>query len=387
MFNSYRHIFIFMLGAFVAVGGLYLYKDKLFDFVDSSNGACYTSCQNKVTITDKGIADAVDKVYKSVVLIQNYKNDKLYSTGTGFVYKVDSKNGYVLSNYHVVNGASKLKIVRSDDKVIDATYVSGDEYLDVAVLKIDSSSVLAVAEIGSGTNARLGDTVFTVGTPVDYQYRGTVTRGILSGKDRLVSLSLSSSNSNVDDYVLKVLQTDASINPGNSGGPLVDSNGKVIGINSLKIVKSEIEEENPNAETNPAPLRERRTHFRSIIHFAFDEQNLHRNGARIPELMLARRKNADRISLRQNKFFVFKQDHRLPFRTSVQHNGAVRNRFISRQIELALETLHRFYRLHLRSVPFLYSLSSVYFFSSACLSEHAVFVFRRSAPVFPLSGE
>jgi serine protease Do len=234
------YIFIFVLGAFVAVGGLYLYKDEFSFFSGFNSGACYTSCQNKVTVTDKGIADAVDKVYKSVVLIQNYKNDKLYSTGTGFVYKVDSKNGYVLSNYHVVNGASKIKVVRSDDKVVSATYVSGDEYLDVAVLKIDASSVLAVAEVGSSTNARLGDTVFTVGTPVDYQYRGTVTRGILSGKDRLVSLSLSS-NSNIDDYVLKVLQTDASINPGNSGGPLVDSNGKVIGINSLKIVKSEIE--------------------------------------------------------------------------------------------------------------------------------------------------
>lgn len=234
------YILIFLLGIFISVGGIYVYKDELFTIYNSNNGACYTSCENKVTVTDKGIADAVDKVYKSVFLVQNYKNDKLYSTGTGFAYKVDSKFGYILTNYHVVSGNTSIKVVRSDDKVVNATYVGGDEYLDVAVLKINSSDILKVAEIGESSKVRLGDTVFTVGTPVDYQYRGTVTRGILSGKDRLVSLSLSSS-SNVDDYVLKVLQTDASINPGNSGGPLVDSNGKVIGINSLKIVKSEIE--------------------------------------------------------------------------------------------------------------------------------------------------
>ena len=237
--KTLSYILIFLLGIFVTVGGIYVYKDELFTVNTSSNGTCYTNCENKVTVTDKGIADAVDKVYKSVFLIQNYKNNKLYSTGTGFCYKVDSKNGYILTNYHV--GNTSLKVVRSDDKVINASYVGGDEYLDVAVLKINSSDVLKVAEIGDSSKARLGDTLFTVGTPVDYQYRGTVTRGILSGKNRLVSLSLSSSNSNVDDYVLKVLQTDASINPGNSGGPLVDSNGKVIGINSLKIVKSEIE--------------------------------------------------------------------------------------------------------------------------------------------------
>lgn len=239
--RTLSYILIFLLGIFVTVGGIYVYKDEIFTVNNSSNGACYTSCENKVTITDKGIAEAVDKVYNSVLLVQNYKNDKLYSTGTGFVYKVDSKYGYILTNYHVVSGNTSLKVVRSDDKVFNATYVGGDEYLDVAVLKINSSDVLKVAEIGESSKVRLGDTVFTVGTPLDYQYRGTVTRGILSGKDRLVSLSLSSSNSNIDDYVLKVLQTDASINPGNSGGPLVDSNGKVIGINSLKIVKSEIE--------------------------------------------------------------------------------------------------------------------------------------------------
>ena len=86
---------------------------------------------------------------------------------------------------------------------------------------------------------RLGDTVFTVGSPLGYNYRGSVTSGRLSGKDRMVSVSVGNSNS--EDWVMRVLQTDAAINPGNSGGPLLNANGEVIGINSMKLVQEEIE--------------------------------------------------------------------------------------------------------------------------------------------------
>ena len=88
--------------------------------------------------------------------------------------------------------------------------------------------------MGSSEDARLGDTVFTVGAPINADtYSGTVTRGILSGKNRLVSVS--SSNSSRADMMMSVLQTDAAINSGNSGGPLLNANGEVIGMNSLKL--------------------------------------------------------------------------------------------------------------------------------------------------------
>lgn len=238
--NLSINILVFFLGVLATIGGIYLFKDELFKGETTSNGICYTACENKVTITENGISAAVDKIYDAVVLVQNYKNDKVYSTGTGFVYKVDNKYGYILTNYHVINGNTSIKIVLSDDTEVEAKYLGGDEYIDVAVLAITKDKVLGVAEIGNSTTAKLGDTVFTVGTPVDYEYRGTVTRGILSGKDRLVSVSSSLTNS-TDSFVMKVLQTDAAINPGNSGGPLVNSNGKVIGINSLKLAKEEIE--------------------------------------------------------------------------------------------------------------------------------------------------
>lgn len=231
---------IFFLGVLITVIGFYVFKDELFYVESTSNGICYTACENKVTINEKGISDAVEKIYDAVVLVENYKDNQVYLTGTGFFYKIDEKYGYILTNYHVINGNTSINIVLSDETQTEGIYLGGDEYLDIAIVAVDKDKVLKVAEIGNSGNTSLGDTVFTVGTPIDYEYRGTVTRGILSGKNRLVSVNASKTNTN-DAFVMKVLQTDAAINPGNSGGPLVNVNGEVIGINSLKLAKEEIE--------------------------------------------------------------------------------------------------------------------------------------------------
>ena len=114
-----------------------------------------------------------------------------------------------------------------------------DVFADIAVLSVPVEDVIMVAEIGTSEELKLGSTVFTIGAPMGSDYSGTVTKGILSGKDRIVTLSLTSYGSK--DWMMRVLQTDAAINPGNSGGPLLNIAGEVIGINSLKIVVDEVE--------------------------------------------------------------------------------------------------------------------------------------------------
>lgn len=186
-----------------------------------------------VTVTDTGIADAVEKVYDSVVTVKNYVRGQLYSTGSGFVFKTDDKYGYILTNYHVINGGSQVSVVFTNNKEENVNVVGYDEYSDIAVLAVEKSSIISIVQIGSSENLRIGDTTFAVGTPVDSSvYSWSVTRGILSGKNRIVQ---------VDNYVMSVLQTDTAINSGNSGGPLCNSNGEVIGITNMKLASSQIE--------------------------------------------------------------------------------------------------------------------------------------------------
>ncbi len=218
----------FVMGAGVMFGVLYLYPKTVVKTIREEN----------VNITDTGISAAVDKIKDAVVVIEVYSGKNLVSTGTGFVYDQDEDFGYIMTNHHVIEDAGDIKITYSDDSEGTASVVGSDQYADIAVLRIPKEDIKSVADIGKSNDMKVGDTVFTIGSPMGIDFRGTVTRGILSGKDRLVSVNVNSSQA---DWIMNVMQTDAAINPGNSGGPLCNANGEVIGINSLKIVKDTIE--------------------------------------------------------------------------------------------------------------------------------------------------
>lgn len=202
---------------------------------DSNDNGGLVKKNVNITSNDS-ISESIDKVYNSVVVVSNYQNGRLTGYGSGFVYKKDDNYGYIMTNNHVVEDATEVKLTLSSGEEVDAEVLGTDSYMDVAVLRMDGDKVLQVAEIGDSTESKLGDTVFTVGTPVSTEYAGTVTKGIISGENREITVT-----NNGSEYMMEAIQIDASINPGNSGGPLVNINGEVIGVNSVKLVESSIE--------------------------------------------------------------------------------------------------------------------------------------------------
>lgn len=236
-------IITILISVMVGAGGLLMLFHFFPDFARNSV-TNITRQEKEVTITDTGIADAVDKIYDSVVIVKTYTKNQLYATGTGFVYKKDNNKYYILTNYHVIQNGDSVGVVFTNGKEETVSLEGGDRYADIAVLSLTTSDELKVAEIGSSTDMRVGDTVFAIGAPLDYSvYSWSVTRGILSGKDREVEVSISTNNgyNSTNDWIMQVLQTDAAINSGNSGGPLCNSNGAVIGINNMKLSSTGIE--------------------------------------------------------------------------------------------------------------------------------------------------
>ena len=229
--NIINYVIVFFVGCLIMYAVVYFFPVAITEDVIKE--------VRDVTINDTGIAEAVAKVYDSVVVVSTYRDNTYVASGTGFVYRQDDNTYYLLTNYHVIEDGNKVTVTFTDGTIVETEIVGHDQYSDIAVLAIESDKDLVVAELGDNGESRVGDTAFAVGAPLDSAYSWTVTRGIISGKDRMVEVSLS--NSNTNDYVMKVLQTDAAINSGNSGGPLCNANGEVIGITSLKLVSDGVE--------------------------------------------------------------------------------------------------------------------------------------------------
>ncbi|SEM68846.1 S1C family serine protease [Lihuaxuella thermophila] len=159
--------------------------------------------------------------------LSRYRRQSSNQFGSGFVIH---PSGYILTNEHVVNGASTIRVkVEGSRNPFPATPVWTDESHDLAVLKIKSPRLLKPLPLGSSLNTKIGEWVLAVGNPFGLEQ--TVTVGVISGKNRPLRVG--------NKYYDKVIQTDAAINPGNSGGPLVNILGEVIGINTLIIYPSQ----------------------------------------------------------------------------------------------------------------------------------------------------
>lgn len=227
--NLFTHTMIAIVALFIGINAtIILYGGQITEI--------RTTIETSIVDAESSIATSIEQVYDAVITVENYTT-QLSSIGTGFFYKTDDKYGYLLTNNHVVSGAKKLMVTKNNLETTEATLMGSDEYADLAVLRVDKDFVDLTVEFGESTELKIGDTVFAVGTPIDIDYRGSVTKGIISGLNRQVTVS----TENYGYFIMDVLQTSSPINPGNSGGPLCNISGEVIGINTLKLVEDEIE--------------------------------------------------------------------------------------------------------------------------------------------------
>lgn len=184
---------------------------------------------------DLAVVDVVDRVMPAVVAVNCYVPGSYFGrnvyvekgSGSGAII---SKDGYIVTNQHVIDGAAQIVVVTSDWRSFEAAVVGEDALTDLALLKIEEGDLPSVP-LGNSSSLRVGETVLAAGNPLGY-LKHTVTRGIISALDREVRASQS-------QYAYTYIQTDAGINPGNSGGPLINLGGEVIGINSAKISGAE----------------------------------------------------------------------------------------------------------------------------------------------------
>lgn len=198
-----------------------------------------TSASSDGTVSAMSDQDIAAKLTPSVVCIQNYQVTQNYgfmqtdtsdssvspaSEGSGIIM---SEDGYIITNAHVVEGATSLKVMTSDGETYEAQLIGSDTVTDLAVVKIDATGLTA-AEFGSSKDLRVADKVMAIGNPGGHELSSSVTIGYVSALNRAIA-------NNTTGYTMEYIQTDAAINPGNSGGALINEYGQVVGINSAKI--------------------------------------------------------------------------------------------------------------------------------------------------------
>ncbi len=157
-------------------------------------------------------------------------------TGTGVIYQSNGNSTYIVTNNHVIEGANEIEVRLHNDKSVKAKLVGTDVMTDLAVLKIEGNYNIEPIKFADSSKVKAGETVFALGNPLGVEFANSVTQGIISSEERTMNVQTSQGVTEAT-----VIQTDAAINPGNSGGALIDLNGNLIGINSMKISRSDVE--------------------------------------------------------------------------------------------------------------------------------------------------
>ncbi|WP_238885618.1 S1C family serine protease [Clostridium sp. YIM B02551] len=193
----------------------------------------FTSNSDALSVTDavKKVAPAVVSVSTKSIVNNGFFSQQQEGVGSGFII---NKDGDILTNFHVVQGATEVKVTFNNGKEYKAKVVNYDESRDLALIRLqDKVDMPGVATLGDSSKLQAGEDVIAIGNPLGKEFVGTVTKGIVSATNRTLQ--------NQDGSTSVYIQTDAAINPGNSGGPLINSRGEVVGINSAKISENGVE--------------------------------------------------------------------------------------------------------------------------------------------------
>lgn len=250
---------VILVGFIGGVAGTLLILNMAGISINNVSSSSTKTTTSKVSYSNTNdTTKAVEKVREAVVSVINYQSNSssndLYmemfggnldnntnngsdsdlsiaSEGSGVIYKKDGNSAYVVTNNHVVDGASQIEIMLSDGTKVVGELVGTDTYSDIAVVKIASDKVTTVAEFADSDKVTVGETAIAIGSPLGTDYANSVTQGIVSSLSRTVTMT----NDHGETISTNAIQTDAAINPGNSGGALINIEGQVIGINSSKI--------------------------------------------------------------------------------------------------------------------------------------------------------
>lgn len=233
---------------FITIMGFYLFNLYInIDISNNNNANAYTATKTSQSVEqikqeNKTITEVIEEVSQAVVGISKLKENgnsiflkdgttKL-GLGTGIIV---SEDGYIITNEHV-SGAkySNCYVTLENGKEYQANVVWSDSDLDMSIVKINVKG-LSYAKLGNSDNIKAGEKVYAIGNPIGFEFQRTVTSGIISAVDRTIKIE----EDNKVSYMEDLIQTDATINPGNSGGPLINPDGEVIGINSVKIESAE----------------------------------------------------------------------------------------------------------------------------------------------------
>lgn len=241
-----KFILVFLLMLFVSVTSIFVYamytKIDVKDYTNSDGTATRLYNESVEILEKEEFSNTLENVTKSVVGISKIKNTgtaimdsnatQKLGLGSGIII---SDNGYILTNWHVAGDKySSCYVTLENGEIYSGNIVWADTDLDLAIVKINGIGFDYVT-LGDSDKNKLGQEVWAIGNPIGIEFQRTVTSGIISGLDRTIKIE----DTTGEAYMEDLIQTDASINSGNSGGPLINEDGEVIGINTVKIISAE----------------------------------------------------------------------------------------------------------------------------------------------------